>query len=240
MLAPALDDWSDATRRSWLVASAALAFALAWIVFGYWRTGAAMVAIWARSDTFAHGFLVAPIAAWLSLALRANRCSQVAPQPSWWVLVPLTAAGAAWLLGDLGTVNAVSQFAFVAMLVLAVPAVHRHARGAAHRLSARLPFLRRARGRVPDAAADGMDGRLHGRCAPVDRHSGLSRRAEFQHPVRQLVGRGGVQRRALPDRLARHRHAVRVSHVSLDHAPARSSSASRFSCRSSPTGCAPT
>lgn len=138
MLAPSIDDWSDATRRSWLVASAALAFALAWIVFGYWRTGAAMVAIWARSDTFAHGFLVAPIAAWLVWRSRETLL-QVAPQPSWWLLVPLTAAGAAWLLGDLGTVNAVSQFAFVAMLVLTVPAVI--GTRAARRIAFPLAFL---------------------------------------------------------------------------------------------------
>jgi hypothetical protein len=122
MLEPGIDDGSNANRRSWLVAAAALAFVLAWIVFGYWRTGAAMVGIWARSDTFAHGFLVAPISAWLVWRARASLL-EVAPRPSWWVLVPLAAAGAVWLLGDLGTVNAVSQLAFVAMLVLAVPAV---------------------------------------------------------------------------------------------------------------------
>jgi len=93
MLAPAFDSRPGATQRSWLVASAALAFALAWIAFGYWRTGAAMVAIWARSDTFAHGFLVAPISAWLIWRARASLL-EVAPQPSWWLLLPLTAAGA--------------------------------------------------------------------------------------------------------------------------------------------------
>ena len=122
MLAPAFDSPAGATQRSWLVASVALAFALAWIVFGYWRTGAAMVGIWARSDTFAHGFLVAPISAWLIWRARASLL-EVAPQPSWWVLLPLTAAGGGWLLGELGAVNAVSQFAFVAMLVLAVATV---------------------------------------------------------------------------------------------------------------------
>ena len=122
VLLPDLDERSSAARRAWIVALAALAFALAWILFGYWRTGAAMVDVWARSDTFAHGFLVAPISAWLVWRARASLV-EVMPQPSWWVLVPLTAAGAGWLLGELGTVNALSQFAFVAMLVLAVPAV---------------------------------------------------------------------------------------------------------------------
>ena len=138
VLEPALDYRSGATRRAWLVAVAALAFALAWIVFGYWRTGAAMVGIWTRSDTFAHGFLVAPISAWLVWRARASLL-EVAPQPGWWVLVPLAAAGAGWLLGELGTVNAVSQFAFVAMLVLAVPTVI--GTRAARRIAFPLAFL---------------------------------------------------------------------------------------------------
>jgi exosortase A len=138
VLAPELAQGLGATRRAWLVAAAALAFALAWILFGYWRTGAAMVGIWARSDTFAHGFLVAPISAWLIWRARASLL-EVAPRPSWWVLVPLAAAGAGWLMGELGTVNAVSQFAFVAMLVLAVPAVI--GTRAARRIAFPLAFL---------------------------------------------------------------------------------------------------
>ena len=138
VLEPALDRGSSATQRAWLVAAAALAFALVWIVFGYWRTGAAMVGIWARSDTFAHGFLVAPISAWLVWRARASLL-EVAPQPSWWVLVPLAGAGAGWLLGELGTVNAVSQFAFVTMLVLAVPTVI--GTRAARRIAFPLAFL---------------------------------------------------------------------------------------------------
>jgi len=138
MLAPAFGSPPGATQRAWLVAAAALAFTLAWIVFGYWRTGAAMVGIWSRSDTFAHGFLVAPISAWLVWRARASLL-EVAPQPSWWVLVPLAAAGAGWLLGELGTVNAVSQFAFVAMLVLAVPTVI--GTRAARRIAFPLAFL---------------------------------------------------------------------------------------------------
>jgi len=138
MLEPGLGQGSIATRRAWLIAAAALAFAVAWIVFGYWRTGASMVGIWARSDTFAHGFLVAPISAWLIWRERASLL-EVAPQPSWWVLVPLTGAGAGWLLGELGNVNAVAQFAFVAMLVLAVPAVI--GTRAARRIAFPLAFL---------------------------------------------------------------------------------------------------
>jgi exosortase A len=138
MVAPAIDDWSIGSRRSWFVAAAALALALAWIILGYWRTGAAMVGIWTRSDTFAHGFLVAPISAWLIWRARTSLL-EVAPEPSWWVLVPLAGAGAGWLLGELGTVNVVSQFAFVTMVVLAVPTVI--GISAARRIAFPLAFL---------------------------------------------------------------------------------------------------
>ncbi len=121
IIVPAIDV-TLAARRSWHVATAAMVFALGWILVGYWRTGASMVAIWARSDTFAHGFLVAPIALWLIWRARADLL-QMAPRPSWWLLAPLAAAGAGWLLAELGTVNAASQFSFVAMLVLATATV---------------------------------------------------------------------------------------------------------------------
>ncbi len=137
-LAPEIDHGSRAVRRSWRIATIALAFALAAILVAYWRTGAAMVAIWARSDTFAHGFLVAPITLWLVWRSR-ERLLQVAPRPSWWALAPLSVAGAAWLLGDLGTVNAVSQLSLVAMLVLAVPTVL--GAGASARIAFPLAFL---------------------------------------------------------------------------------------------------
>jgi exosortase A len=108
--------------RSWRFAAPALALTLAWIVGWYWSTGASIVAIWARSETFAHGFVVLPITLWLVWRMR-EEVMQIAPRPCGWFALPLLAAGGGWLLGELGTVNALSQFAFVAMLVLAVPAV---------------------------------------------------------------------------------------------------------------------
>ena len=81
-----------------------------------------MVAIWVRSETFAHGFVVAPISLWLIWRMR-DRLRPLEPRPSWLALPLIAAAGFGWLLGEVGAVNAVSQFAFVSMLVLAVPAV---------------------------------------------------------------------------------------------------------------------
>ncbi len=113
---------ATAAAPGWRIALPALVAVLALIVAAYFDTAAGMVAIWARSETFAHGFVVAPISLWLIWRIR-DRLRLLEPQPSWLVLPLIAAAGFGWLLGNVGAVNAVSQFAFVSMLVLAVPAV---------------------------------------------------------------------------------------------------------------------
>lgn len=85
-------------------------------------TVAGMVSVWARSDTFAHGFVILPISAWLAWRDR-ERWRQVAKRPSWWMLLPILLASLIWLVGELATVNALSEFAVVAMFALAVPLV---------------------------------------------------------------------------------------------------------------------
>lgn len=106
----------------WRTALPALAAVL--LVLGglYADTVAAMVGIWYRSETFAHAFLVPPIVLWL-IWRRREVLAQMTPRPQPWVLLALAAFAAMWLLADLVLVNAAAQFAWVAMLVLAVPAV---------------------------------------------------------------------------------------------------------------------
>ncbi|MCE2912523.1 MAG: exosortase A [Pseudomonadota bacterium] len=88
----------------------------------YGPTFASMVQVWSRSDTFAHGFLVAPISGWLVWRLRA-RLARIVPRPSPWVLLPMAAAALLWLLADLAGVHAAAQLAATTLLVLAVPAL---------------------------------------------------------------------------------------------------------------------
>ena len=108
--------------QPWRQALVALVLLLLWTFVLYRETGAAMVTIWARSDTFAHAFLVPPIALWLVWRQRQLIAVQ-APQSMPAVLVLIAAASLVWLLGELAAANAVTQFAFVALLVLTVPAV---------------------------------------------------------------------------------------------------------------------
>jgi exosortase A len=111
-----------ALAPGWRTALPALAAALAIVVVCHLETAAAMVGIWYRSVTFAHGFVVLPIAAWLVLR-RRTVLRAIEPRP-WPLMLPLiAAAGFMWLVGEFASVNAISQTAFVAMLILTVPAV---------------------------------------------------------------------------------------------------------------------
>lgn len=110
------------SQQRWQQAWPALLLLLAWILFLYFDTVAAMVLTWSRSATFTQDFLVPPIVLWLVWRQRRPIASQT-PQPSVVALVFIAGAAFVWLLGDLVAVNAVTQLAFVALLVLSVPAV---------------------------------------------------------------------------------------------------------------------
>ena len=105
---------------SWRPALLALMLALASILFLYRDTAVAMVGIWARSETFTHAFIVPPITLWL-IWRRRQELALLAPKPAWPMLFPVAAVAFVWLLGDLVAVNAITQLALTALLVLAVP-----------------------------------------------------------------------------------------------------------------------
>jgi exosortase A len=105
--------------RHALPATVALVAALLWV---YRDTAVAMVDIWSSSDTWAHAFLVPPIVIWLIWRRRAE-VAALTPRPAPWVLLPMAGLAVVWLLGELVAVNALTQFALVAMVALAVPAV---------------------------------------------------------------------------------------------------------------------
>ena len=119
----AITHMTDVTAaRGWRLALPALAVTLLAIVVLYRETAMSMVAIWARSETFTHGFLVPPITLWLIWRIRKD-VAVLAPRPNVWALLLLTGTGFVWLLGELATVGVLSQFALTTMLVLTVPAI---------------------------------------------------------------------------------------------------------------------
>jgi exosortase A len=113
---------ATARPNPWRPALLSLGLVLAALGILYADTVVAMVTIWHRSETFAHAFLVPPISAWL-IWRRRHDLALMTPQPQPLVLLPMAAFAGMWLLSDLVVVNAGAQFAWVALLVLAVPAV---------------------------------------------------------------------------------------------------------------------
>ena len=108
--------------RVWRHALPAFLLPLGWILFLYRETAGAMVLTWSRSETFTHGFLVPPIVLWLVWRQRRRLVAQ-SPQSAPVALGATACVALVWLLGDLAVVNAVTQLAFVGLLVLAVPAI---------------------------------------------------------------------------------------------------------------------
>jgi exosortase A len=85
-------------------------------------TTAGMVAIWRRSETFTHGFLVVPAVLWM-VWQRRDALVRAPVQPALSALLPLAAAGALWLLGELSSSLAPSQLGLVAMVPCVVAAL---------------------------------------------------------------------------------------------------------------------
>ena len=111
-----------APAKAWRAAMPSLVLVLACLLALYRDTAIAMVTIWYRSETFTHAFVVPPIVLWL-IWRRRQELALLMPKPAFWLLIPIGGVVLVWLLGDLVAVNAATQFALVALLVLAVPAV---------------------------------------------------------------------------------------------------------------------
>jgi exosortase A len=88
----------------------------------YLDTVRSIVSVWNSSETFAHGYVILPISLWLVWRRREN-FSLYPPQPWPPALVLLGLLGAGWLAAQLGEVQVVSQYMFVAMLPVAALAL---------------------------------------------------------------------------------------------------------------------
>ncbi|MEZ5626986.1 MAG: exosortase A [Rhodocyclaceae bacterium] len=98
------------------VAGTLLGVLLVWAL-AYAGTIRDMASIWSRSDTFAHGYVVLPIAIYLIWMQRAGLAGR-RPRPALSVMLLLLPAVAAWLVGQLTSIAALEHLAAVAVLVL--------------------------------------------------------------------------------------------------------------------------
>lgn len=105
-----------ALLSDWVWAGACVAVFWLLILWTFRVTALSMEDIWARSDTFAHGYLILPIALWLVYRQRAA-LARVQPAPSLLGLVLVLPPALAWLAASLVDVGVVMQFSLVGMLV---------------------------------------------------------------------------------------------------------------------------
>lgn len=102
---------------TWRVTCASLVAVWLIVLCVYWPTAASMVTKWYESGTFAHGFLIPPVA--LYFAWRRRRAFlRCAPAPEPWAAALLVLAGLLWLVGDLAAALVIQQAAFVAIVEL--------------------------------------------------------------------------------------------------------------------------
>lgn len=113
------DTLSVPARSAWRTHVLATLVALLALFGLFWPTFHSMAAVWERSETFAHGYLVFPITLWLIWRMR-EELARVPLRSDPAGLALLAAAGAGWLLADAGSVNVAAQYAFITMLIATV------------------------------------------------------------------------------------------------------------------------
>jgi len=95
---------------------------IVYILLLYFPTTESMVSIWIRSETFAHGFLIAPISIWL-IWQRRQEISRLMPQPIVWAPVIVFLVSFAWLLAyyvDVLVIQQLALFFFIPFAVLSL------------------------------------------------------------------------------------------------------------------------
>jgi exosortase A len=103
----------------WAFAAASVFGTIFWLLSVYGDTAQAIVSIWDSSETFAHGYLIAPISAWM-IWRRRHELAALTPQPNFLVLPLLALVGFGWLLAALAEVGVVQQYCLVVMIPLLV------------------------------------------------------------------------------------------------------------------------
>lgn len=99
-----------------------VAFALCALLLMHLATVESMVGVWLVSETFAHGFVVPPIVAWM-IWRRRRHLSTLPVRPAPPALLALAALGALWLVSAVANVHVLQQYCLAIMLGLSVLAL---------------------------------------------------------------------------------------------------------------------
>ncbi len=109
-------------RSAWRRAGLMFALGFAVLIATYIDTVLDLWDGWGRTGTFAHGYIIFPVSAWLIWRLR-HRLVLVAPKAQPLALLPLAGCGLFWLVGHSANVHAPEEYALVAMVPCLVWAV---------------------------------------------------------------------------------------------------------------------
>ena len=107
---------------AWKLCLSALFLSLAALLLVYFDTFRSMAAIWARSDTYVHGYFVLPISLYLIWTLR-DEVRKLSPKPDARALIPIGIAGVGFVAARLGGVLVAEQYFAVASIPFMVWAV---------------------------------------------------------------------------------------------------------------------
>ena len=108
--------------RVWRAPLIAVVLAVLALFALYWETVASMAAIWSRSETFTHGYLILPISLFL-IWQRRRELIRYTPAPDLRPVVLLPVLGLVWLLAHFASVLVIEQLAMVAMIPVVVWAI---------------------------------------------------------------------------------------------------------------------
>lgn len=108
--------------RGWSSALPILCATVVAVLAIYWDTAKSIEAIWRSSETYAHGYVIVPIALVLAWTKR-REVAALAPRADVLGFLVLAAAGLAWLAAQAAQVQVVMQYALAAMVAAAVLAL---------------------------------------------------------------------------------------------------------------------
>lgn len=106
---------SSPSAKAWRTAWSVLVIGIVVVIALFWTTSTQVVGVWNKSASFNHGFLILPICGYL-IWLKRGALANLAPRPSGWGLCLMGVSGVGWILGYVGSVSMVQQFALVTML----------------------------------------------------------------------------------------------------------------------------
>lgn len=117
-----LPDSAIMTSQSTKPAPLALLLSIAVAIAAFYPSWYALVKVWEASETYGHGFLVAPISLWL-IWRRRDQLRNSTIKASWFGLFAVAMCCFAWIVGVLAGVNVLIYAAIVGMVVSTVIAV---------------------------------------------------------------------------------------------------------------------